>query len=61
MTKIDYELIEGVFARYSSDSIDSNDSKIIYNLAIRLADALQDDNPKFDPDRFMAACGYTKK
>lgn len=31
----------------------------IHTLAMRLADQLRQDNPRFDRTRFMAACGLT--
>ena len=59
MTRKDYELIASVFyfpAHHREDwSKDITEAweGMIYNMA----DALEQDNPKFDRDRFLKACG----
>jgi hypothetical protein len=58
MTKKDYELIANVFAEYHAPlglgQITS--SLVVEELAHALADALADDNPRFDLARFLKAC-----
>ena len=62
MTKKDYVRIAAALngARVTDSEIIS--AKALYNNGVdnaahRIADALADDNPKFDRARFMAACG----
>ena len=50
MTRKDYQLIADVFARSAGDDI----AKF---LAVNLADKLKQDNPRFDADKFLTACG----
>ena len=58
MTRKDYELIatairtEAENTKPRSISRDTCDT-----IARRMADRLADDNPQFDRDRFLAACG----
>ena len=71
MTKKDYELIAGVIRdRLNNsthlDKLDWSDNEIqiakdvITDTAYFMCNRLAKDNPKFDRDRFMAACGVTK-
>lgn len=58
MTKKDYELIADVLTtmRYSSGTDNSTEAlykSIVLDFALRLRDT----NPKFNPDRFIRACG----
>lgn len=50
MTKKDYELIAGVFARTAWDDIAKS-------MAVNLAIELEKDNPRFDRAKFLTACG----
>lgn len=63
MTRKDYVKIAAVFKDYyltiSAGTGDYNDlSKIVFKeLAENMATMLKTDNPRFDRDRFLAACG----
>ena len=66
MTKKDYELIANVI-RYTKNhyliNIPHKGKKEVINatlevLADELAERLQIDNPRFDFERFMTACGF---
>jgi hypothetical protein len=59
MTKKDYELIAKV-VREMEDKYDGNDWTVngtIFLYAKNLGMALSAENPKFDFDKFMKACG----
>ena len=69
MTKKDYVLISNAFKSMRENKVkwiqmnpNNNGVKAeisgIDSLAIYLADRLQDDNSKFDRNRFLTACGY---
>lgn len=53
MTRKDYELIAKVIA----NSQGLTRGGIMDTLATRMAEALQADNPRFNPARFLSACG----
>lgn len=53
MTKKDYELIAGVIRSIGVNGIESDR----VDMAQAFARALEDTNPRFDRDRFLAACG----
>ena len=55
MTRKDYQLIADVFANFGK--MIELEETIGADLARNLADALQADNPRFDRDRFLTACG----
>ena len=68
MTRKDYELIAKAL-RATRDRVDSeNDGKEgahrdqqlrgVRRAAAHLATALESDNPRFDVQRFLTACGY---
>lgn len=61
MTRKDYELIASGF-RYSKDSADLGAAPDfvdgIEDAARRISELLARDNPRFDRDRFLAACGF---
>jgi hypothetical protein len=57
MTRKDYQLIAEVFANLGQ-IIDIKET-VAVDLARNLADALETDNPRFDRDRFLKACGVT--
>jgi hypothetical protein len=54
MTRKDYELIAKVFAEV--DTCSDGAAEVVEELAHALANALADDNPRFDRARFLAAC-----
>jgi len=64
MTRKDYELIAAAIAGQHSE-IPSDEPKVwesaykcgVTDAARALADALAEDNPRFDRARFLAACG----
>jgi hypothetical protein len=59
MTRKDYELIAKAIASmqdaYTGDDWTINGA--MYPFARQIADALEAENPKFDFDKFMKACG----
>ena len=55
MTRKDYQLIADVFANFGK--MIELEETIGADLARNLADALQADNPRFNRDRFLDACG----
>jgi len=55
MTRKDYQLIAEVFANFGQ--IIELEETIAADIARNLANALQADNPRFDRDRFLVACG----
>lgn len=62
MTRKDYELIAQVIAELNSDFNNGNDDTVSLSLvATELADALAQDNPRFDRERFLIASGVWKK
>lgn len=58
MTRKDYELIAGVL-RVARDTWAGNNSGTwaVEGIAQRLSDALAADNPRFDRERSLRACG----
>jgi hypothetical protein len=67
MTKKDYELIADVISHTKSHYITNNEPvrqkddlflATLEVLADELAERLQIDNPRFDFERFMTACGF---
>jgi hypothetical protein len=58
MTKKHYEAIAAAFHAYISTNTGTNIAKPI---AKDLADYFAAENPKFDRERFLAACGITHK
>ena len=52
MTRKDYVLIAEVIATSWHTSTDTKRT-----IALNMADALQNDNPRFDRERFLVACG----
>lgn len=62
MTRKDYRLIAGVFF-YRNDMANRIQNTVArrnhyYELASSLATELQRDNPRFDRDKFLTACGW---
>jgi hypothetical protein len=55
MTRKDYQLIAEVFANFGKIVV--LEETIGIDIALNLADALQADNPRFNRDRFLDACG----
>ncbi len=59
MSKKDYVMIAAVFhAECSSADFNAFTCKSLENVANGLADKFQESNPRFDRDRFLAACGF---
>lgn len=59
MTKKDYELIAKAISR-----VTAMPAPYRYGgqySALALADVLGKDNPRFDKERFLKACGYTER
>lgn len=54
MTKKDYELIASVILKTD------NEYDSIHKLVISLINVFQKDNPKFDSDKFLTACGLNE-
>ena len=64
MTKKDYEAIARAIERTTHhNAVDSNYNEgwhgAITAIRCRLADVMADDNPRFDRQRFLKACGVT--
>lgn len=74
MTRKDYVMIANVIRETLNDIASTGDSEHLsdngrtfnsgesqgaHRAALRLADQLRQDNPRFDRARFMAACGLT--
>lgn len=62
MTKKDYIKIAKIIA-YNREHrrLDQEEaSRIIYSLALDMSQMLHNDNPRFDRDKFMSACGFDK-
>lgn len=62
MSKKDYELIAStvkeVLSEYQSGSLSTVPPlRVVENMAYRLAEELAGDNPRFDADCFLTACG----
>lgn len=54
MGKKDYEAIAGIIRK--SRILNPKAAPVVDVLMVDLADLMQGDNPRFDPDRFYAAC-----
>jgi hypothetical protein len=54
MTRKDYVMIAEVIATSWHASADSK-----RDIAVNLAEVFETDNPRFDRDRFLSACGVT--
>jgi hypothetical protein len=62
MTRKDYELIAKVFKGANVPNPDKDEWNKAYSYGIKqsaldMADALAADNPRFDRERFLKACG----
>ena len=57
MTRKDYELIAGVFALETKDEPQGRALSKMRWLATGIATKLQNENPRFDRERFLKACG----
>lgn len=53
MTRKDFQLIADVLK--NADEV--ADSESLTALAVMFADALEDENPRFDTEKFLRACG----
>lgn len=58
MTRKDYELIAEVLRNFVGDTGDVIDRD---KMALELANALAQDNPRFNRERFLVASGYLAK
>lgn len=56
MTKKDYELIASVIARFTPMTTEREIGAVATAIADSLANRLKLDNPRFNRDRFLAAC-----
>lgn len=57
MTKKDYELIARVFTRHCKVSHVDAKAREAMDMAYDMADALAQDNPRFNRNKFLKACG----
>ncbi len=58
MTRKDYVLIAETLADLMADFNNGGDDTVSLTLvAVELAETLAKDNPRFDRDRFLTACG----
>ncbi len=61
MSKKDYQLIAAVIQPYANRlyEIRAQDmEKAVETMAIMLSDAFRHDDPRFDKDKFLKACGF---
>lgn len=59
MTKKDYELIASVFVYTKDQGINNLDHESVDITARFMATTLALNNPRFDRDKFLKACGVT--
>ena len=59
MSKKDYKLIALAFARFHFTNTTGQPDKVKW-VAIELMEILKQDNPAFDRDKFLTACGFTE-
>ncbi len=58
MTRKDYELIaERISSSREADARNGREEELLDSVSRRLADALASENPRFDRERFLRACG----
>jgi len=64
MTKKDYEKMAAALAKFDHSPIDHDTDPYVVGRRIGISDAIyalsevfRKDNPRFDQDRFLAACG----
>lgn len=55
MSRKDYELLAGAFSR-STKTLTHEERNGVVEAIVHVSNALHGDNPRFDRDRFMAAC-----
>jgi len=61
MTKKDFILISDVIREISAWALEKRDSRITYFAIVNaLSRELQEENPRFDPNKFRTACGIVK-
>lgn len=56
MTRKHYRKIAEVI-RVHTENTTPEELAVASSIAVNLTDVLRDDNPNFDTDRFLAACG----
>lgn len=64
MTRKDYELIAAALRSSRATNYTGSENRALYNNGVdnaahNIARALQRDNPRFDRERFLVACGVT--
>jgi hypothetical protein len=59
MTKKDYQAIAEVLSTLADKYQYDEGKNIIAEVALDLADIMQDDNPRFSRETFLDACGYS--
>lgn len=63
MTKKDYQAIAAIFVKYDSDpesdtdAFDAGHTTAVRDIAWQLCEVFKRDNPRFNRERFLAACG----
>ena len=55
MTRKDYILLAKAIRKAQAEVTDMHDVAVIYQTTKHIADALVEDNPRFDRDRFLRA------
>jgi len=60
MTRKHYAAIAKVIARSVGNSTEMRERTAIASIVVGLADAFATDNPRFDRDKFLTACGFPK-
>ena|SRR3990167_10242325 len=61
MTKKDYELIAGVINIRIDNSASSDEYTGVADTALYLADEFEKDNPRFNRNKFLQACGVERQ
>ena len=57
MTRKDYELIAKALRQEIDNTCPCNDCHVKRRMVKSLATVLKEDNPRFNPDKFIKACG----
>lgn len=60
MTKKNYVAIAEILAHHAKHYEDIKEFKFLVDVCDQLADYFEQDNPRFDRERFLSACGVEK-
>ena len=59
MTRKDYQAVAEIISTLADKYQFDEGKDIIAEVALDLADMMQDDNPRFNRETFLDACGFT--